>query len=267
MLSYNYIVLLAIDVGNTNIHLGVFEENNLLCNVRLSTDLHRLQDEYTILLMSALSIKGIDPKAVHGISICSGVPPVTTVINQVCIEQFKTTPLIVGTGVKTGVRILTENPRFVGTDRIVDAVAAYRIYGGPTIVVDFGTATSFDAISSKGDFLGGAIAPGITVAAEALHQSAAQLRRVEISPPPSAIGKNTISSMQSGLYFGSISMVEGMVARFKQEMGMKTNVIATGGLAESMAKGTQIFNAVNQDLTLHGLRMVYELNQEPKATP
>jgi len=259
-------VLLAIDVGNTNIHIGVFDDGNLLGNIRLSTDLRRLQDEYTVLLMSALSIKGIDCKSIHGVSICSVVPPITTVINQLCIEQFKKTPLIVGAGVKTGVRILTENPRFVGTDRIVDAAAAYRIYGGPAIVVDFGTATSFDAISSNGDFLGGAIAPGITVAAEALHQSAAQLRRVEISPPTSAIGKNTISSMQSGIYFGSISMVEGMVARFKQELGMNTKVIATGGLAQSMANGTQIFNAVNQDLTLHGLRMIYELNQEPKVT-
>ncbi len=258
-------MLLAIDVGNTNIHMGVFEDNNLLCNVRLSTDLHRLQDEYTILLINSLSIKGIDLKAVHGVSMCSVVPPITTVINQVCIEQFKTAPLIVGTGVKTGVRILTENPRFVGTDRIVDAAAAYRIYGGPAIVVDFGTATSFDAISRNGDFLGGAIAPGITVAAEALHQSAAQLRRVEISPPVSAIGKNTISSMQSGLYFGSISMVEGMVARFKQELGTKTKVIATGGLAQSMSQGTSIFDAVNQDLTLQGLRIIYELNQDPKT--
>ena len=169
-------------------------------------------------------------------------------------------PLTVSAGVKTGISIQYDSPRDVGTDRVADAVAALKLYGGPVIVVDFGTATVFDAVSADGKYLGGALAPGINLSADALYQSTSQLRRVELVPPATAIGKNTVAAMQSGLIFGYIGLVEGMVARFKNELGPEAKVIATGGLAELMARETTVFDAVNPDLTLLGLRMIYDLN-------
>ncbi len=253
-------MLLTIDIGNTNANMGVFDGQRLVCTCRLSADTRRMADEYGLSITSILRMKGVEPGQVTGAALCSVVPPLTATFEEVCREYFKVSPLVVNAGVKTGVRVLSENPREVGSDRVVDAVAAYRLYGGPSIVVDFGTATVFDAISKEGDYLGGAIAPGIEVAAEALHQATAQLRRVDISVPKTAIGRNTASSMQSGLYLGYLSMVEGMVRRFKLELGEDARVVATGGLAGVMAKETKVFDAANPDLTLIGLRMVYEMN-------
>ena len=259
-------MLLAIDIGNTNINLGVFDGQKLICTVRLSADARRLADEYGESTTNILALKGVTPQSIDGASICSVVPPLTSTFEEVCKEYFNVVPLTVNTGVKTGVRILYDNPRDVGADRVVDAVAAYHLYGGPTIVVDFGTGTVFDAISREGDYLGGAIAPGIEVAAEALHQATAQLRRVDIVAPKFAIGRNTADSLQSGLFLGFVSLVEGMVHRFKKELGQDAKVVATGGLARLMAGETQIFDAANPDLTLIGLRMVYEMNQDHKGS-
>ena len=255
-------MLLAIDIGNTNLNLGVFDGQRLACTCRLSTDSRRLADEYGLTITSILSLKGVAPANIDGASICSVVPPLTSTLEEVCREYFKVAPLTVNTGVKTGVRVLSDNPREVGTDRVVDAVAAYRLYGGPAIVVDFGTATVFDAISREGDYLGGAIVPGIEVAAEALHQTTAQLRRVDIVAPRSAIGRNTVTSLQSGLFLGYVSLVEGMVHRFKKELSQDARVVATGGMARLMAQETQALDVTNPDLTLIGLRMVYEMNQD-----
>lgn len=263
---YNYVyMLLAIDIGNTNVNLGVFDQQNLVCTCRLSADNRRMADEYGLTLTSILGLKGVDPTNITEAAICSVVPPLTSTFEEVCLEYFHVNPLVVGTGVKTGVRILSDNPREVGADRVVDAVAAFRLYGGPSIVVDFGTATVFDAISKEGDYLGGAIAPGIEVAAEALHQATAQLRRVDMSMPKSAIGRNTASSLQSGLLLGYLSMVEGMVSRLKSEMDGAVQVVATGGLSTVFNKQTEVFDATNPDLTLIGLRMVYAMNQEEIA--
>ena len=256
-------MLLAIDIGNTNLTLGVFEGQHLESTWRLATDPRRLADEYGLLLSSILSLKGIKPEDISGACLCSVAPTLTTTLEEVCRSYFKVSPLTVSSGVKTGVRILYDNPRDVGADRIVDAVAALQLYGGPVIIVDFGTATVFDAVSHDGEYLGGAIAAGINVSAEALFLSTSQLRRVDLTPPNSAIGRNTVASLQSGLLLGHVGLVEGMVARFQKEMGLEARVVATGGLAEVIARETRIFDAVNLDLTLIGLRMVYEMNREP----
>ena len=255
-------MLLTIDIGNTNVSLGVFEGQRLACRCRLSTDWRRLPDEYGLIITNILSMKGVAPTDIDGASMCCVVPPLTSTFEEVCREFFKITPLTVNAGVKTGMRVLYDNPRDAGADRVVDAVAAFRLYGGPAIVVDFGTATVFDAISKEGDYLGGAIAPGIEVAAEALHQATAQLRRVDIVTPKAAIGRNTVASLQSGLFLGYVGLVEGMVQRFKKELGQEAKVVATGGLARVIAKETQVFDVTNLDLTLIGLRMIYEMNQD-----
>ena len=258
-------MLLAIDIGNTNITLGVFHKEHLKATSRIATDSRRMADEYALLLSNMLPLKGISPDAITGAAICSVVPPLTSVFEELCKDFFNVPPLVVNVGVKTGVRIFYDNPRDVGTDRVVDAAAAYRLYGGPVIVVDFGTGTVFDAVSQDGDYLGGAIAPGITIAAEALFQNASQLRRVQLVSPPSAIGKNTAHSMQSGLVLGYADLVEGMVRRFKREMGEDSKVVATGGLANLIAQETSVFDEINPDLTLIGLRLIYEMNTEGKG--
>ena len=229
-------MLLAIDIGNTNVNLGVFEDQRLRCTWRVATDPRRLADEYGLLVSSILPLKGVNAADITAGCLCSVAPILTPIFEEVCRSYFKISPLAVTPGVKTGVRILYDNPRDVGADRIVDAVAALRLYGGPVIVVDFGTATVFDAVSRDGEYLGGAIAPGINVAAEALFLSTSQLRRVELTPPSSPIGRNTVASLQSGLLLGHVGLVEGMVARFKKEMGEDAKVVATGGLAEVISK-------------------------------
>ena len=255
-------MLLALDIGNTNITLGAFQGDDLRATWRLFTDHHRQPDEYAVLLHELLPLKGIQATEVQDVIICSVVPPLTAVFEEVARSRFKVSPLVVGTGTKTGVRILYDTPRDVGADRVVDAAAAFRLYGGPLVVVDFGTATVFDAITADGDYLGGAITPGVTIAAEALNLGTSQLRRVELSPPASVIGKNTVAAIQSGLVFGHVSLVEGMVKRFRQELGKEAKAIATGGLAGLIARETGIFHAVNEDLTLIGLRMVYDMNRQ-----
>lgn len=254
-------MLLAIDIGNTGIVIGVFQGDRIRARWRLATDAHKMCDEYAALLLTLfpqqeLSIGDID-KAV----ICSVVPPLETTFAELCLKYFKTPPLIIGAGVRTGVRICTDNPREVGADRVVNAAAAHRLYGGPVIIIDMGTATTFDVVSREGDYLGGVIAPGIAIAAEALFLRTAKLPQVELIRPKHVIGKNTISAIQSGLIFGYVGLIEGIVARLKEELGGDARTVATGGYAELIARETNVIEVVNPDLTLIGLRLIYEMNR------
>ncbi len=257
-------MLLAIDIGNTNITLGVFQGDELTFTWRLATDARRMPDEYGLVMVDLLALKGLSPTGIDAIALCSVVPPLTQVFEELCGSYFSHQPLVVGAGVHTGIKILYDNPRDVGADRIVDATAAYRLYGGPVIIVDFGTVTVFDAVSAKADYLGGALAPGLTMGAEAMVTNTSILRRIELVAPTSPIGKNTPHAMQAGLVLGHVDMVEGMVRRFKRELGKEAKVIATGGLASMMASETTVFDTVNQELTLIGLRMIYEMNTTEK---
>ncbi len=258
-------MLLTIDIGNTNVTMGVFRDEELVATWRLATDTHKLPDEYALLIRSLLPLKGVAPQDIHSIALCSVVPPLTQVFDELSSTYFGVSPLVVGTGTRTGVRILYENPRDVGADRVVDAAAAFALYGGPVIVVDFGTATVFDAVSQEGDYLGGAIASGINLTAEALFERTSQLRRVELVAPKTAIGRNTAASIQSGILFGHVGMVEAMVHRFQAELGEDSKVVATGGMAPLIQKETTIFDAVNLDLTLIGLRLIYQMNAGSKT--
>ena len=255
-------MLLCIDIGNSMVTLGVFEGNTLTTTFRVTTDSRRLSDEYGLLLTDLLRLRGVEPSRITDICMCSVVPPLTVVFDQVTQSCFQVSPLTVTAGVRTGLRINYDNPRDVGADRIVDAVAAIELYGAPVIVVDFGTATVFDAVSREGVYLGGAIAPGIHIAAEALFLNTSQLRRVEMVAPKSAIGQNTTAALQSGLVLGYADLVTGIVKRFKRELGDDAQVIGTGGLAEVISKETDIFDDVNLDLTLIGLRLIYQMNQQ-----
>jgi type III pantothenate kinase len=259
-------MLLTIDIGNTMVTMGVFDGNRLAATLRVATETRRLADEYGLLLTNLLRVNGVEPSQIDAVCMCSVTPPLTLVFSEVCEIYFGVKPLTVSAGVRTGLRILYDNPKDVGADRIVDAVAAIELYGTPLIVVDFGTATVFDAISREGVYLGGAIAPGINVAAEALFLNTSQLRRVELVAPKSAVGQNTSTALQSGLVFGYAGLVEGIVRRFKKELGKDARVIGTGGLAGIISKETEIFDAVNVDLTLIGLQLIYEMNQQrPRA--
>ena len=253
-------MLLAIDIGNTNVNLGVFQGETLRATWRLTTDARRMPDEYGLALMNLLPFRGVSPSEVNAVIICSVVPPLTQVFSELSESFFHAKPLVVGAGVRTGVKILYDNPRDVGADRIVQAAAAFRFYGGPLVVVDCGTATVFDAVTAQGEYLGGAIAPGLRLAAESLFTTTSQLRRVELIAPRSAIGKNTTHAMQSGLVLGNVDLIEGMVRRFKKELGQHAKVIGTGGLVPLIASETQVFDVVNLDLILVGLRMVHEMN-------
>lgn len=254
-------MLLAIDIGNTNITLGLYDGNTLGPRWRLATDHERMPDEYGITITHLFRHQGRNPADVDGAVIASVVPPLTGTFEQVCHDYFGRAPLILDAGVKTGVRLKYEDPRQVGADRVADAAAVRALYGVPACIVDFGTATTFDAISAEGDYLGGAIAPGIGIAADALFQRAAKLPRVDLQRPPSVIGRNTVHSLQSGLLFGYVGLVEGMVVRFRTELGPTMKVVATGGLAEIIARETTIFRIVAPWLTLDGLRIIYELNR------
>ncbi len=254
-------MLLAIDIGNTNIVLGVYRKEELAACWRLATDVHKMADEYTVLLSNLLSNEGLSKSEMKGSAISCVVPPLLPIFQEVCREHLKVEPLVVGPGIKTGVRILIDNPRELGADRIVNAIAARRLHGTPAIVIDFGTATTFDVVSKEGDYLGGAIAPGIGISAEALYREAAQLPRIELALPQKVIGKNTVASMQSGVLFGYVALVEGMVERIEEELGEEAKVIATGGLAGVIAKETSVIQVVNLNLTLEGLRIVYEMNR------
>jgi type III pantothenate kinase len=253
-------MLLAIDVGNTNITFGLYEGKNLGPRWRIRTIHDKMPDEYGILMDQLFQRRGFRLDQVTGVAIASVVPPLNPVFEQVSRDYVGQEPLFIDAGVKTGVRLRYE-PREVGADRVVDAAAVKALYSVPACVVDFGTATTFDAISADGDYLGGAIAPGVGIAAQALFERTAKLHRVELTRPPSAIGRNTTHAIQAGLLFGYVGLVEGMVARFKAELGPETQVIATGGLAEIIARETDVIDVVDPWLTLHGIQIVYELNQ------
>ena len=254
-------MLLAIDIGNTNIAFGLYEGELLGPRWRIRTIHDKTSDEYGVLLDQLFRHQGYRPEQVAGIAIASVVPPLTPIFHRTCQDYMGKTPLIVDAGVRTGVRVRVDNPKEVGADRVVNAAAVRALYGGPACVVDLGTATTFDAISAEGDYLGGAIAPGIGISAQALFERTAKLPRVELTRPPSVIGRNTSHAMQSGLLFGYVGLVEGMVARFKTELGAETRVIATGGLAETIARETEVIDVVDPWLTLSGLRIIYGLNR------
>ena len=253
-------MLLTIDIGNTNLTLGLYEGEQLGAHWRLATDNNRMPDEYGLQFLGLLQNAGKMLKDIDGISLASVVPPLTGRVIQACREYLKQEPLVVDTGVKTGIKIRYEDPKTVGADRVCDAVAVMKFYGGPACVVDFGTATTFNAITKDGEYLGGAISAGVNLAAESLFTHAAKLPRIDLQRPPSVIGRNTTHAMQSGLLFGYVSMVEGMVARFRSELGSDMKVIATGGMAEVIAKETQVVNFIAPWLTLDGLRIIWELN-------
>ena len=253
-------MLLTIDIGNTNVTLGLYQGEELGPRWRLATDHERMPDEYGLQFLGLLSHAGYGPQDLTGVCLASVVPPLTGKVTEACRVYMGCDPLVVDAGVKTGVRIRYEDPRAVGADRVADAAAVQKLYGTPACVVDFGTATTFDAISANGDYLGGAIAPGIGIAAEALFLRTAKLPRVELQRPPAAIGRNTVHSMQSGLLFGYAALVEGMVARFRKELGPQTIVIGTGGLAELVAKETDVIQIIAPWLTLDGLRIIWALN-------
>jgi len=254
-------MLLTIDIGNTNITLGLYNGDELGSRWRLATNHERMPDEYGLQILGMLNHAGKKTEELHGICMASVVPPLTGKVVEACRQYLNHDPLVVDAGVKTGVRVQYDNPRAVGADRIVDAVAVQKLYGGPACVVDFGTATTFDAISKQGDYLGGAIAPGIGIASEALFMRAAKLPRVDLQRPPAAIGRNTTHAMQSGLLFGYVALVEGMVTRFRTELGQDMKVIATGGLAEIIAQETEVIDVIAPWLTLEGLRIVWNLNR------
>lgn len=253
-------MLLVIDIGNTNLTIGLYEGQTLGWHWRLATDHARMPDEYGLQLLGLLQHAGHNIRDLTGVAISSVVPPLTGRVVQACGEYLKQTPLVVDAGIKTGIRIRYEDPRAVGADRVCDAVAVMHLYGGPACVIDFGTATTFNAITREGDYLGGAITAGVNLAAEALYTRAAKLPRIDLQRPPSVIGRNTVHAMQSGLLFGYVSMVEGMVSRFREELGPQMSVVATGGLAELIARETPIIEHIAPWLTLDGLRLIWELN-------
>jgi type III pantothenate kinase len=253
-------MLLVIDVGNTNIVYGIFEGEKLTHQFRVESSRGKTADEYGVTLLALLASRGIDAKKVTAGIIASVVPPLTDPMVQLVKKVFGHEPLVVGAGVRSGMPILVENPREVGADRIVNAVAAYARFGKELIVVDFGTATTFDCVSAKGEYLGGAICPGIQISADALFSRAAKLPRVEVALPPKVIGKNTVHSMQSGIVYGYVGLVDGLVERLKTELGENCEVIATGGLARLIAPLTKSVPHVDDELTLVGLRILYERN-------
>ncbi|MCI0627957.1 MAG: type III pantothenate kinase [Acidobacteria bacterium] len=254
-------MLLVIDIGNTNTVLGVFDGSRLVVDWRLETKQRQTADEYGILARNLFALAGMEVSRIQHIVIASVVPPLNSVLEQMALKYFKLKPLFVEPGVKTGMPVLYDSPADVGADRIVNAVAAYEKYGGPAIVVDFGTATTFDAISAKGEYLGGVITPGPGISAEALFTRTARLPRVEIKAPAKVIGTSTVGSIQSGLYYGYIGLIDGILERMIPELGPKTKVVATGGYASLIGTGSSRIQEIDPNLTLEGLRLIYERNK------
>ena len=256
-------MILVIDVGNTNIVLGIYSGKKLANFWRVKTDAEKTSDEYGMIINQLFELQGYKFSDIEAVVICSVVPPIMYTLEHMKKKYFNREPLIVGPGVKTGMNVKYDNPKEVGTDRIVNAVAAYELYGGPLIIVDFGTATTFCAVSKNGEYLGGAISPGIRISMDALFERTAKLPRVELVKPSTVICKNTINSIQSGVIYGYVGQVDYIVRRMKKELGdTNTKVIATGGLSKLIASESETIEIVNGLLTLEGLRIIYDRNRE-----